>query len=156
MTAAVTARWKPILAGQTAEVLFSALPLVVMIMVLHQAHHDEVLWASPEWSFGAAILFGQIVIRFVNALIGAGIRALTGPVALTLAMVVVIGLAPSLTVLTMTLQAVEASVPVDLWLQLVQVCLFLLSAVTYLLLGTVGEVLAKSRVASAAIREAAD
>ena len=149
MTGGIKYRWKPVLAGQTAEVLFSGLPLVVVAMVLYQARHAVNFWASPEWSFGAAILFGQTVVRFVNGLIGAGVRATTGPVALALAMVVVLGLVPSLLVLTMTLQAIEGGRTVADWLQCLQVMFFILSALTYLLLGTVGELMGSSRRRSA-------
>ncbi len=145
--------WKAALAAQVAEVLFSCLPLIVVLGVLFQDGHTPTYFASPEWSFGACILFAQTVVRFVTGLMRAGGRAVSGPVACAIAVVVVLGLVPSLLVLTMTLQTLDSgTTPVSPWLQFFQVLLFLLSAVAYLLLGTVGEVMA-ARAQSAPARE---
>jgi hypothetical protein len=133
--------WKTAFAAQGAETLFSCLPLVVVLAVLSQAGHARLYWASPEWSFGASILFAQSIVRFVNGLIRAGGRTVGGPVAFTIAIVVVLGLVPSLTVLTMTLQTIESRQFVSPWLQSFQVLLFVLSIAAYLLLGTVSEVI---------------
>ncbi len=134
--------WKAALAAQVAEVLFSCLPLIVVLGVLFQGGHTPTYFASPEWSFGACILFAQTVVRFVTGLMRAGGRAVSGPVACAIAVVVVLGLVPSLLVLTMTLQTLDSGTRVSPWLQLFQVLLFLLSAIAYVLLGTVGEVMA--------------
>lgn len=142
--------WKAALAAQVAEVLFSCLPLVVLLVVLIQVGHAWSYWASPEWSFCTCILFAQTVVRFVTGLMRAGERMVMGPVACAIALVVVLGLVPSLLVLTMTLQAHENGTRMSTWLQLSQVLLFLLSLVAYLLLGTVGEVMATRAAQSAA------
>jgi hypothetical protein len=93
---------------------------------------------SPEWSFGAAILFGQSLMKFVSGLARGG-KAAKGPVALVLALLIVFGLVPSLLVLYITLQTTEAKLDPSRWLQFFQVVLFSGGVAMYLLLGTVGE-----------------
>jgi hypothetical protein len=127
-----------ILSGLAAEVAFAVLPLLVVLMVLIHARHSAHLFASPEWSFGAAILFGQSLVKFISGLARGG-EAATGPVALIVALLVVFGLVPSLIVLTMTLQSAEMNLTPSTWLQILQVLLFLAGAAMYLLLGTIGE-----------------
>jgi hypothetical protein len=134
-----------ILFGLAAEVAFAVLPLLVVLMVLIHSRRSAHLFASPEWSFGTAILFGQALMKFISGLARGG-EAATGPVRLIVALVVVFGLAPSLMVLTMTLQSSEAQIDPAIWLQIAQVLLFLAAAIMYLLLGTIGEAWSKNRV----------
>jgi choline-glycine betaine transporter len=127
-----------ILSGLSAEVVFAALPLFVVLIVLAHADHSRRLFMSPEWSFGAAILFGQSLTKFVSGLTRGG-KAARGPVTLVLALVIVFGLVPSLLVLYITLQTVEAKTDPSRWLQFFQVILFCGAAAMYLLLGAIGE-----------------
>jgi hypothetical protein len=114
------------------------LPLLVVFLARFHADHPERLFAAPEWAFGAAILFGQALVKFIVGLARGGEGA-AGPVALTVALVVVFGLVPSLFVLNKTLEATESGVPVAVWLRNTQVVWFFLGAVTYLILGAIGE-----------------
>jgi len=135
-----------IIYGLVAEVAFTILPLVVVLIAVSQTQWIKLL-ASPEWSFGAAILFGQSIVRFFSGLLRGGAAA-GGPVALTVSLLIVFGLVPSLLVLTFTLISAEdchASVhPArEYWLYAAQVALFGLAALTYLVLGTIGEMYAQ-------------
>ena len=136
-------RWR-VLSGLAAEVAIAVLPLLVVLFVVMQAKHWLHFFASPEWSFGAAIFFGQALVKFASALVR-GKGAATGPVALTVALLVVFGLVPSLLVLAMTLQAVEAEHDPGFWLEAGQVVLFCGAAAVYMLLGTVAETFGKSK-----------
>ena len=133
-----------ILAGLAAEVAFAVLPLVVVLIVVGHAGHSTALLASPEWSFGAAIIYGQALAKFVAGLARGGGAAM-GPVTLTVALLVVFGLVPSLLFLTMTLQAIEEAQEVAMYLRIGQVILFGGGALAYVLLGAVGEMWRKSR-----------
>jgi hypothetical protein len=127
-----------ILVGLAAEVLFAVLPLVAVLLVLiHVGHAKKLLW-SPEWSFGASILFGQALVKFICGLARGGAAA-TGPVGFAVALLVVFGLVPSLLVLTMTLQATETAQSPASWLQWSQLVFFVIGSLVYILLGTVGE-----------------
>ena len=127
-----------ILSGLGAEVTFALLPLLVVLMVMIYAGRFPLLFSSPEWSFGAAILFGQAVVKFVAGLARAGAAA-PGPVALVVTLVVVFGLVPSLIILTMLLLSAESLRCPALWLEASQILLFFCAAILYLVLGTVGE-----------------
>ena len=137
---------KGILAGAAAEVWFAVLPLLVVAMVLLHKDHSTALLASPEWSFGASILFGQSIVKFMTGLVrGRATRAevANGPVAFVVASVIVFGLVPSLLALNMTLQAAEDKHDPASWLKIFQIILFFASALTYMLLSTVGETLSR-------------
>ncbi len=133
-----------IISGLVAEVTFTVLPLFVVLIVLFHAEHSYRLFASPEWSFGAAILFGQALVKFMSGLARGGAAA-TGPVALVITLLIVFGLAPSLLILYMTLQASEEPTFPSRWLQFWQVMSFCSSVAMYLLLGTIGETWSKSQ-----------
>jgi hypothetical protein len=53
------------LAGALAEWLFAALPLIVVIIVAANFQRLDQVLQSPEWAFGAAVLAGQALIRFI-------------------------------------------------------------------------------------------
>ena len=130
--------------GLFAEVVFAFLPLLVVLMVVFHAQHSSRLFASPEWSFGSAILFGQALAKFISGLAEGG-HAATGPVTLMVALVLVFGLAPSLFVLYMTLESWEAGSIAALGVQVWQVIFFVAAAIAYVVLGTVGEEWSKPR-----------
>jgi len=127
-----------VVSGLSAEVAFAVLPLLVVLMVFLDLHHSIGFFASPEWSFGAAILFGQSFIRLVTGLVQRG-KAAQGPVALIIAMLLVFGLTPSIVALVFILRASELHSEPSLWMQVLQVALFALAAVAYVVLGTIGE-----------------
>ncbi len=134
-----------IFAGLAAEIVFTILPLLVVLMVSLHGERATHFFAAPEWAFGAAILFGQTLVKFVSGLARGG-EAATGPVALVVALLVVFGLVPSLFVLYITLQVLAAdndNVPGP-WLQIFQVVLFWGAVAMYLVLGTVGETWSKT------------
>src|SRR5262245_61927004 len=128
------------IAGLFAEVSFAGLPLLVVLMVLLRYARGGDVIGSPEWSFGAAILFGQALVKFSTGVAHGG-RAAHGPVALAVTLILVLGLAPSLLVLTLILidtEAVPKREP-DRWLGVMQVMLFTASAITYCVFGMIGE-----------------
>ena len=131
-------RNKRVLSGLAAEITLATLPLLVTSFVLIHLTHFDGLLASPEWSFGAAILFGQTLAKFVSGLVSGG-KAAPGPVSLILAAMIVFGIAPSLLILVVTLQATEQHLPIDMWLKVGQVLLFIAAAALYMLLGAVSE-----------------
>lgn len=132
-----------VFAGLAAEIVFTILPLFVVLMVLLHASRASYFFAAPEWSFGASILFGQTLVKFMSGLSRGG--AATGPVKLCVALLVVFGLAPSLFVLYMTLEVGTAQLEPGRWLQIFQVVLFCGAVAMYLVLGTVSETWSKMR-----------
>src|SRR4051812_49692830 len=76
------------------ELVLNILPLIIVwIVVSMGTEGSRGVMASPEWSFGAAILFGQTLIRFVAGVLkkpGANVEAIQ----LFVAAVIVLGLTP--------------------------------------------------------------
>jgi hypothetical protein len=134
--------YRQLIPSLLAEVVFAMLPLLVVFVVLSVFHKYQRVLASPEWSFAAAILFGQAIVRFMTGFAHAG-RAKPGPVALAVALVIVLGLTPSLMILSAILKADfggPSPEEPEMWIQIVQVVLFVLSAGTYLTFGALGEI----------------
>ena len=125
------------MAGVASELLFAGLPLVGVFLVFVYLGRPE-RWAhSAEWAFGAAILFGQTVVKFTSGVSRGGAAA--APVALATTLLIVAGLAPSLLVLTMVLLASESQHEPEVWLRRAQVGLFVVASCCYFVLGTIGE-----------------
>lgn len=133
-----------IFAALAAEVSFAVLPLLVVVMVFIHVGHGHHMFASPEWSFGAAILFGQTLVKFVSNLAKGGAAA-KGPVALIVALIVVFGLVPSLFILDWSLQSFEEGNQLRHLVQASQVLFFCAAAIIYMLLGTIAEVWRSAR-----------
>src|SRR5256885_5306599 len=84
------------LAASVAEFLFVLVPLLVLTLVFRfQGKAWGSLFASPEWSFASALLFGQTVVKFVAGIASAG-RKIKERVALFVSLVLVLGLIPSI------------------------------------------------------------
>lgn len=132
-----------VLSALIAEIVFAILPLIVVLMVAVQFGRASSWFASSEWAFGAAILFGQSLAKFVVGLTR-GDRAAGGPVALAVALLIVFGIAPALILLVMNLIAFEGGGGPEEWLQMAQVSAFVLASVAYLVFGTVGELWGRS------------
>lgn len=120
------------LVATVAEYLFVLLPLVVLsFVVLHSqiAHHSLVL--TPEWSFGAAILFGQTIQKISAA--SAFSRAYPWErTMLLVSALLIFGLAPALISLAMII-ATESPRLLLGWSQII---LFLAGSIVFLLFGT--------------------
>lgn len=127
-----------ILAGLAAEVALAILPLMVVLLAALHLEKMPHLFKSPEWSFGSAIIFGQLLVKVIAA-IAKRQSAAPGPVSFVAALVLVFGLVPSLFVLYVMLGYSMKGGEAPLWATVLQVTLFLGSAIAYLLLGTVNE-----------------
>jgi len=130
--------------ASSPELLFAVLPLVVVAIVLrHMGDGWMSVAGSAEWSFGTSILFGQSVVKLVAGVARSTLSA-WAPVALTVALVMVLGLVPSIVVLVLVLQVEHPKHP-PTPLVIAQLTLFSLSMVCFLVLGSIGDVLASKR-----------
>ncbi|MEA2337747.1 MAG: hypothetical protein QOE82_1754 [Thermoanaerobaculia bacterium] len=117
--------WTDALIVVASELLFIALPLVVISIV--EFHHNggwTALFNSSEWSFAAAVLFGQAVVKMISVAAGGAIKErATFFGALTM----VFGLVPSLVVLALIL--IDKTPTTGL--RFAQIALFLLGVLVY-------------------------
>src|SRR2546422_66704 len=86
-----------------AEFLFILVPLLVLTLVFqYQGKAWVSLFASPEWAFASALLFGQTVMKFVTGIASAA-PASKERVALFVSLLLVLGLIPAMLVLALIL-----------------------------------------------------
>ena len=122
-------------AGIGAELLFALLPLIVITLVLSFKEKSvfEVL-ASPEWSFGSAILYGQTLMKFVSGLARSP-KPSWQRVSLAVAALFVLTIVPTLVILAMIIISAEHP---QRWLVICQVVMFVLSMIVFFVFGTIG------------------
>jgi len=128
------------------ELLFCLLPLLVLALSLIYVQKGLVpLLASPEWSFASAILLGQAVVRFVMGAVS-NRRARQRVAALIVAVIIVLELVPALAIMSFTIITHERSgaESVPGWLVGLQLVLFVMSLLTFILIGGIGEAIAES------------
>ncbi|PLX25457.1 hypothetical protein C0580_02545 [Candidatus Parcubacteria bacterium] len=111
------------------EIAFIILPLIVISIIFIIQYSLTALFHTPEWSFASALLFGQTIIRVSSAT--AGYKNKVDITNGFISIIIVLGLVPSLTFLTLML--VLDTPPIGLIYA--QICLFILAIFTYFLLG---------------------
>lgn len=110
-------------------ILFVILPLIVLVIV--RLYQESTFWgllAFPEWSFGSAILFGQSIIKVIHAVARSRGDLIVVRLNLFVSGLIVIGLVPSLVVLSLIL--IE-STPQN-WLVILQIFLFVLACFVFI------------------------
>jgi hypothetical protein len=116
------------------ELLLTILPLVVLSMVeLTMGKGWLHVVESAEWSFGAAVLFGQTIFKVVAGVVRVRVTEGWEAIGLLVVVLIVFGLVPSLVVLALRLTTAEPPTSLVVF----QAVLFLVSAGTFLVLGTV-------------------
>ncbi len=121
-------------AGIAAELMFALLPLLVITIVMIFKEQGGRAFASPEWSFGSAILCGQALVKFVAGLSKVG-KPSWQRVSFAVAALFVFGVVPALIVLALMIVAGEHA---PMWLVRVQVVIFVISMIEFFVFGTVG------------------
>jgi hypothetical protein len=132
--------------GLLAEVMFVVMPLMAIFLIglkhiqppINVPPSHPSIVASPEWSVGAIILFGQVIVKFTMS-VAKQSRVAAGPLALVLVMLLVLGLLPSLFLLIYATDAREGYGKADDFLNIAQVTMFTIAAIVYILLGMICE-----------------
>jgi|GEM_PF-1472940 len=120
-----------LIVGPFAESLFVLVPLIVISIVeIYKESSFYNIISSSEWSFAAAVLFGQALIKVVQALVVSH-NLKTGQVqgdkiVLIVSLLIVIGLIPSLIILAVMLIS-DNKIPVFIYFQMTMFLLGLLS-----------------------------
>ena len=125
---------QPSFIAMVAESLFVILPLIVLtIVLLLKGEGIRKLFSSPEWSFGGAVLMGQTVVKVVYAIssVRTGRVKNAEQIQLVTAVIIVLGLVPSLIILSLMLTTEMPSTGM-VWSQVI---LFLFGLVIFLVVG---------------------
>jgi hypothetical protein len=134
-------RRKQIMLELIAEVMLSFLPMVLVLLVLLSLRKTEEFFLKPEWAFGAAIFFGQAIVRLVAAIAHSHKDLNTGFLSVMVVLLILLGLGPSCGIVVLVLIGVEtSSLPAQgslfaVLLPVFQVILYLGSSLAYVFVG---------------------
>jgi hypothetical protein len=122
-----------------SELLFVVLPLLVLAFVMGFNNRRVMdILDDPEWSFAAAVLMGQAVVKYVSRIINRR-DAQSDIASLVVSALIVLAVVPSLIVLSLVLMTEQ---PLHdkghVGLLITQISLFAMSVLLFLLLGTFG------------------
>jgi hypothetical protein len=131
---------KDAFASVSTEAFFAVLPLFILPLVLRHSSIWHIL-GSPEWSFGAAVLSGQALVKFVSGMTRGQSRN-TDRVGLAVAALFVFAVAPCLAVLG---EILKDEKHVDHPLIVIQMGLFAASLVIFFFFGTIGHMWQRSQ-----------
>jgi len=110
-----------------SELLFALLPFAVVFIVFTYQKKGWVTYImAPEWAFASALLFGQSIVKVVQGTLNqSGINV--PAVMLTVSLLIVFGLVPSLVLLAIVLTGSDA----PLWVGITQVILTVLASILF-------------------------
>jgi hypothetical protein len=125
-----------LLAGPLAESLFVIVPLIVLTIVgVYKGKSFLDIISSSEWAFGAAVFFGQGIVKVVQALTishNTRIYKINGErITFLVAVIIVLGFIPSLITLALILITEKPSFT---FISL-QMVMFLLGLTTFIIAG---------------------
>jgi len=117
-----------------SEYLFIILPFIVIAIVKIYSDNMHEFIKAPDWSFASSILFGQLLVKIVS---GSLIRKEVQwqRVSLLISVILVFGLIPSLTTLTLMLIS-EGKSNFVIYTQLV---LFVVASISFFCIGSAGQ-----------------
>jgi hypothetical protein len=123
-----------------SELLFILLPFVVLALVYAFGHHASRILSHPEWALASALLFGHAIIKLVCGVVKIGARN-GDTLGFVVAAGIVLGLTPSLVVLVLMEIMEDTQGGPAIWLITVQVVLFVLAVIYFIIFRWVGELL---------------
>lgn len=131
------------IAGAIGEWLFAMLPIVVVMIVMAHLEKISLMAQSPEWAFGASILAGQAIARFVAGVHYAG-RLSLDRVLLGISVLVVVIVVPANIILVLVVLSVESDTKhVSDLLSVLQILLFCVASIAFVLVTTFAHLWAK-------------
>ena len=127
-----------------SEILFVILPIIVIALLYISTSKFSSLFRSHEWTFASIIMFGQSIVKFSSGISNFESRKRWELVSIILALIIVIGLVPSIIILVVLLTQQTSH-----WcIYLIQYILFLLSIFIYFNIGSVGQMFLDNKVKS--------
>lgn len=122
-------------AGALAEWFFAMLPLLVVTIVMTHLGQSSRVLESAEWAFGASILAGQALVRFVGGVVR--VKKLSiDRVLLGISAILVFVVVPANIILALVVMAEASSQHISSLLASAQAGLFLLSSVLFILVAS--------------------
>jgi len=119
----------------SSELLFSLLPIIIIIIVRSYENEASEIFYNTEWSIISIILFGQSIVKFSSGIANSKENFRWQLVALTISLIIVFGLLPASIILVLNL----TSSSISLTMGIVQIIVFIISILTYYFIGAVGQ-----------------
>jgi len=124
-----------------SEIIFTILPLVVIAIIRSYQNQAEQIFYNTEWIMMAIILFGQSIVKFSSGISNSKRTFRWQLVALIITVIISFGLIPSIIILIINLLAKE----LNFFLYLFQIILLLISIITFLIIGYLGQKLMEEK-----------
>ena len=118
-----------------SEILFTILPLLILLIVRSYENKLELIFFNTEWSIMAIILFGQSIVKFSSGISNSNLKFRWQLVSLIISIIIIFGLIPSIVILIINLLAKE-----NLYsMYFLQMIMFVLSICTFFIIGYLGQ-----------------
>jgi hypothetical protein len=119
----------------TSELLFTLLPLLILIIVRSYENKCEIIFYNTEWAIMAIILFGQSIVKFSSGISNSSLKFRWQLVSLIISVIIIFGLIPSIVILVINLLSKENI----LSLYVLQMIMFVISIITFFIVGYLGQ-----------------
>lgn len=119
-----------------SELFFVLLPILVIFMLLTIAYRKSDIMKYTDFSFASIVLFGQTIVKFTSGAAKNNKRKKWQIISIVTSSILVFGIVPSTTVL---IKIFETEVLPD-FVYIIQLALFVVSILTFIILGTVGQI----------------
>lgn len=124
-----------------SEVLFTILPLIVITIVRSYQYQAHLIFYNTEWAMMSIILFGQSIVKFSSGVANSNLKFRWQLVSLIMSLIIIFGLIPSIIILIINLLNSKNSYG----LHIVQMILFVVSIITFFIIGYVGQKLLEGK-----------
>lgn len=118
-----------------SEMLFTVLPLIVISIVRSYQCKFELIFYNTEWAMMSIILFGQSIVKFSSGIANSSLKFRWQLVSMIISLIIIFGLIPSIIILIISLLNDEKM----FWLHFAQITLFILSIITFFIIGYLGQ-----------------
>lgn len=118
-----------------SEMLFTVLPLIVISIVRSYQCKFELIFYNTEWAMMSIILFGQSIVKFSSGIANSSLKMRWQLVSMIISLIIIFGLIPSIIVLIINLLNDE----IMFGLHFAQISLFVLSIITFFIVGYLGQ-----------------
>lgn len=118
-----------------SEMLFTILPLIVISIVRSYQYKFDLIFYNTEWAMMSIILFGQSIVKFSSGIANSSLKFRWQLVSMIISLIIIFGLIPSIIVLIINLLNDEKV----FGLHIAQMTLFILSILTFFIVGYLGQ-----------------
>jgi hypothetical protein len=123
------------------DFIFTFLPVLVIFLIQLLTFSCENVFTKSDWSYISMILYGQTIIKFFSGFSENQNKKKTYEAVLYVSLVIALGLVPSIIILVL----IETNHK-EIILFVFQMIWLVISIIVYLILGTVGNILASQKL----------